>query len=61
MKMPVMMSAMPSSWRVLAVGLHAASIFELGVLQDSLEMQGTDRRREPQLFYISNETSRVFA
>ena len=30
MKMPVMMSAMPSSWRVMAAGVHAARIFELG-------------------------------
>jgi hypothetical protein len=31
MKMPVMMSAMPSSWRVMAAGLHVARIFDAGL------------------------------
>ena len=43
MKMPVMMSAMPSSWRVMAVGVHAARILSLVVAAIPLQSRGPSR------------------
>lgn len=37
MEMSVILRAMLSSWRVMAAGVHAARIFELGALQFSPE------------------------